>query len=39
MFSQKAIERINLIYKKINFIDSIVKEKGSISLALSWLGN
>mgnify|MGYP000422987810 FL=1 len=34
MFSQKAIERINLIYKKINFIDSIVKEKGSISLAL-----
>ena len=34
MFSQKAIEIINLIYKKINFIDSIVKEKGSISLAL-----
>ena len=34
MFSQKAIERINLIYKKIYFIDSIVKEKGSISLAL-----
>lgn len=34
MFSQKAIERINLISKKINFIESIVKEKGSISLAL-----
>ena len=39
MFSQKAIERINLIYKKINFIDSIVKEKGSISLALEYEQN
>ncbi|MEW6551323.1 MAG: HepT-like ribonuclease domain-containing protein [Campylobacterota bacterium] len=34
MFSQKAIERVVLINKKINFINSIVQEKGSISLAL-----
>lgn len=34
MFSPKAIERVNLILKKINFIESITEEKGSISLAL-----
>ncbi|MBS9782692.1 MAG: DUF86 domain-containing protein [Arcobacter sp.] len=34
MFSKKAIERINLINKKINFIEAIVKEKQSITLAL-----
>lgn len=34
MFSQKAIERVTLINKKINFINSIVQEKGSISSAL-----
>lgn len=34
MFNQKAIERVNLIFKKINFIESITEEKGSISLAL-----
>lgn len=34
MFSSKAIERVNLILKKINFIESITEEKGSISLAL-----
>ena len=31
MFSPKAIERVNLILKKINFIESITEEKGSIS--------
>lgn len=34
MFSQRAIERVNLIYKKINFIEAIINEKTSISLAL-----
>ncbi|MBP9490677.1 MAG: DUF86 domain-containing protein [Aliarcobacter sp.] len=34
MFSQKAIERVNLIHKKIKFIDAIIKEKGSVFLAL-----
>ena len=34
MFSVKAIERVKLISKKIDFIESIVKEKGSISVAL-----
>lgn len=34
MFSQKAIERVSLIHKKIKFIDAIIKEKGSIFLAL-----
>ncbi len=34
MFSNKALQRVNIIYKKINFIEAIVEEKGSISLAL-----
>jgi uncharacterized protein with HEPN domain len=34
MFSQKAIERVSLIKKKIQFIEAIIAEKGSISLAL-----
>ena len=34
MFSQKAIERVKLIEKKIGFIESIVKENGSIVSAL-----
>lgn len=34
MYSTKAIERIRIIQKKINFINSIIKEKGSIRLAL-----
>jgi uncharacterized protein with HEPN domain len=34
MFSQKALERVNIIYKKINFIEAITSEKGSISFAL-----
>lgn len=34
MFSIKAIERVKIINKKISFIESIVKEKGSISKAL-----
>jgi uncharacterized protein with HEPN domain len=34
MFSQKAIERVSLIKKKIQFIEAIILEKGSISLAL-----
>jgi uncharacterized protein with HEPN domain len=34
MFSQKAIERVNLIAKKIDFINAIVSEKGSVSNAL-----
>ena len=28
MFSQKAVERVNLIAKKIDFINAIVSEKG-----------
>ncbi|RLA83119.1 MAG: hypothetical protein DRG78_05270 [Epsilonproteobacteria bacterium] len=34
MFSLKAIERVKLISKKIDFIEAIVKEKNSIQLAL-----
>ncbi|WP_428024236.1 HepT-like ribonuclease domain-containing protein [Arcobacter sp.] len=34
MFSIKAIERVKIILKKINFIEAIIEEKGSISLAL-----
>lgn len=34
MFSQKAIERVNLIAKKIDFINAIVSEKGSVLNAL-----
>ncbi len=34
MYSQKAIYRINIIYKKINFIENIIKSKGSIIKAL-----
>ena len=34
MFSEKAIDRVKVIGKKIAFIEAIVKEKTSISLAL-----
>ena len=34
MFSYKAIERVKLIAKKIDFINAIVREKGSIVSAL-----
>ncbi len=34
MFSIKAYERVKLIVKKINFIEAIVKEKGSVAKAL-----
>jgi len=34
MFSQKAIERVKLIDKKIDFINAIVNEKGDIYKAL-----
>ncbi|MEA3554874.1 MAG: HepT-like ribonuclease domain-containing protein [Campylobacterota bacterium] len=34
MFSIKAIERVKIISKKIDFIKAIVSEKGSVSLAL-----
>jgi uncharacterized protein with HEPN domain len=34
MFNDKSIERVKVILKKINFIESIIKEKVSISLAL-----
>ncbi len=34
MFSQKAVERVNLINKKIDFINAIVSQKGSVSKAL-----
>ncbi len=34
MFNIKAIERVKLISKKIDFIKSIVEEKGSVQLAL-----
>jgi len=34
MFSQKALERIYLINKKIDFIFAIIKEKGTIHQAL-----
>ena len=34
MFSAKAIDRVKVIEKKIAFIEAIVNEKGSISVAL-----
>lgn len=34
MFSQKAVDRILIIEKKIKFIQAIVQEKGSIRTAL-----
>jgi len=34
MYSQKALRRVNTIKKKIDFIENIVKEKGSIVSAL-----
>jgi len=34
MFNEKAIERVKIIQKKIDFIESIVKEKTSIQIAL-----
>jgi len=34
MYSQKALQRVEVIEKKINFIQAIVKEKGSIQKAL-----
>ncbi len=34
MFSQKALERIELIKKKIAFIEAIIQENGNIHLAL-----
>ena len=34
MYSQKAIERVKLIKKKIEFINKIIEQKGSIELAL-----
>ena len=34
MFSQKALQRVNTIQKKIKFIQTIVKEKGNVYKAL-----
>lgn len=34
MFSLKALERVKLIVKKIEFIEAIVKQKGSVAIAL-----
>ena len=34
MFSEKALDRVKVIEKKINFIELIVKEKGSVICAL-----
>ena len=34
MFSTKALERVNVIKKKISFIEAIVEEKGSLKEAL-----
>jgi uncharacterized protein with HEPN domain len=34
MFSQKALDRVTLIDKKIDFINAIVSEKGSVLKAL-----
>ncbi len=34
MYSKKALQRVEAIAKKIHFIDNIVKEKGSIIVAL-----
>lgn len=34
MFSSKALQRVKVIQKKINFIEAIVKENGSVTQAL-----
>ena len=34
MYNKKAIERVKLIKKKIEFINKIIEQKGSIELAL-----
>lgn len=34
MFSEKALERVKIIQKKIRFIDAIVEEKGTVIEAL-----
>lgn len=34
MYSQRAIERIQVIHKKINFIENIIRNRGSIINAL-----
>jgi len=34
MFSEKSIQRVKIIQKKINFINNIVNQKGSIITAL-----
>ena len=34
MFNKRSIDRVQLIQKKINFIQAIIKEHGSISSAL-----
>jgi len=34
MFSSKALERVKVIDKKIGFIEAIVREKGSVIVAL-----
>ena len=34
MYSDKALERLKIIQKKINFINAIIKDKNSIELAL-----
>ena len=34
MFSQKALDRVKIIKKKIAFIESIIQEKGSVIKAL-----
>ena len=34
MYSEKSIERIKIIRKKINFIQNIIREKGSLVKAL-----
>jgi uncharacterized protein with HEPN domain len=34
MFSTKAIERVQIIEKKIGFINAIIEEKGSVKIAL-----
>ena len=35
MYSDKAIDRVKLINKKIGFIESIIKENKSIEIALA----
>lgn len=34
MFSESAIVRVKTVEKKINFIEAIVREKGSVTIAL-----